>query len=112
MTATSKDLISMAPCRLLIVLSKPRRPHQPLAVTSPRRLPPNLTEKLSPRSKSEDEQGTPWQALQACNVGIAFRRVPQADDEVRASSVNTVELGTRWHIIECLYFLSNDGELR
>jgi hypothetical protein len=38
----------------------------------------------------------------------------QADDEVRASSVNTVELGTRWDIIECLYFLFSllsNGEL-
>ena len=60
------------PGRLSIVLRQARRPHQPQAVTSPRRLPPNLTEKLSPHSKSEDEQGTPWQALQACDVGIAF----------------------------------------
>ena len=59
-----------------IILSQEHRPHQLQVVTSPCRLPPNLTEKLSPHSKSEDEQGTPWQALQACNVGIAFRRVP------------------------------------
>ena len=42
-----------------IILSQPHRPHQPQAVTSPRRLRPNLMEKLSPCSKLEDEQGTP-----------------------------------------------------
>ena len=84
------------PGRLLIVLSQPRRPHQPQAVTSPRRLQPNLTERLSPHLKSEDEQGTCWQALQACNVGIAFRRVPLKP---------TTKCGHRQS-------LSNDGELR
>src|ERR1700734_2848734 len=38
-------------------------------------------------------------------------RPSQANDEVRALSVNIVELGTCWHIIECLYFLSNGGEV-
>jgi hypothetical protein len=38
-------------------------------------------------------------------------RPSKADDEVRALSVNTVELGTCWHIVECLYFLSNDGDV-
>jgi hypothetical protein len=37
-------------------------------------------------------------------------RPSQANDEVRALSVNIVELGTCWHIIECLYFLSNGGD--
>ena len=38
-------------------------------------------------------------------------RPSQANDEVRALSVNIVELGTCWHIIECLYFLSNGGDV-
>ena len=42
-----------------IVFSQPCRPHRPQVAASPRRLPPNLTEKLSQYSKSEGEQGTP-----------------------------------------------------
>ena len=47
----------------------------------------------------------PLQAFQRLN--IIPTRPSQANDEVRALSVNIVELGTCWHIIECLYFLSN-----
>ena len=75
MTANSEDLISMATWpismatgRLLIVLSQPRRPHQPQAVTSPRHLPPNLMEKLSPHSKSDDEQRTPGKLFKCLTI--------------------------------------------
>jgi|HubBroStandDraft_1064217.scaffolds.fasta_scaffold43702_1 hypothetical protein len=51
-----------------IILSQTRRPHQPQVATSPCRLPPNPTEKLSLHSKLEYEQGTPWQSLQASDV--------------------------------------------
>ena len=47
-----------------------------LVVASTRRLPPNLTEKLSHHSKLEDEHGVPTEAWQASNVRTAFRRVP------------------------------------
>jgi len=55
----------------------------------------------------------PLQAFQHLN--IILTRPSQAHDEARAASVNTVGLGTPWHIIECLYFLFsllNNGELR
>ena len=42
-----------------IVFSQPCRPHRPQVATSPRRLPPNMAEKLSQHSKSEGKQGTP-----------------------------------------------------
>ena len=42
-----------------IILSQPRRPHQPQAVTSRHRLPPNLMEKLSPYSKLDDKRQAP-----------------------------------------------------
>ena len=45
----------------------------------------------------------PLQAFQHLN--IILTRPSQAHDEARAASVNTVGLGTPWHIIECLYFL-------
>src|SRR6202020_592022 len=93
------------PGRLLIVLSQPRRPHQPQAVTSPRCLPPNLRE-VEPSFKAR------WQArdtLASSTICQRWNSIPmppsQADDEVRTSSVNTMELETCWHIIEGLYFL-------
>ena len=45
----------------------------------------------------------PLQASQRLN--IILTRPSQAHDEARAASVNTVELGTPWHIVDCLYFL-------
>jgi hypothetical protein len=54
----------------------------------------------------------PLQTFQRLNI-IPTRPSP-AHDEARAASVNTVELGTPWHIIECLYFLFsllNNSEL-
>ena len=45
----------------------------------------------------------PLQAFQRLN--IIPTRPSQANDEVRAPSVYALLLGTRWHLIECLYFL-------
>ena len=53
-----------------------------------------------------------WQARDTLASSTSLQRwnsIPtrpsQADDEVRTSSVNTMELETCWHIIEGLYFL-------
>jgi hypothetical protein len=54
-----------------IGLSQPCRPRRPChrqVVTSPRRLPPNLTEKLSPHSKSDDEQRTPGKLFKCLTI--------------------------------------------
>jgi len=58
------------------------------------------------------DHNEPLQVFQRLNI-IPTWPSP-AHDEARAASVNTVELGTPWHIIECLYFLFsllNNGEL-
>ena len=58
------------------------------------------------------DHNEPLQVFQRLNI-IPTRPSP-AHEEARAASVNTVELGTPWHIIECLDFLFsllNNGEL-
>ena len=83
-----------------IVFSQPCRPRRPQVTASPRRLPPNLTEKLSQYSKSEGRQGTPSKLCKLLTFERHADSFSKAYDEARGSSVNTMRLGMRWHLIE------------